>query len=65
VFSILSSGYSAAEAIAYDWSITSDRYTEEDFNNLVRDYINGVTGTDGAITLGTVYHYAREGGWNG
>ena len=65
VFSILSSGYSAAEDIAYDWSITSDRYTEEDFNNLVRDYINGVTGTDGAITLGTVYHYAREGGWNG
>ena len=65
VFSILSSGYSVAESIAYEWSITSDRYTGTDFSNLVRDYRNGVTGVQGAISLGSVYHYARLGGWNG
>ena len=65
VFSILSSGYSDAETIAYDWSITSDRYTELDFTNLLRDYVNGVEGTDGSITLGTVYYYARQGGYDG
>ncbi len=65
IFSILSSGYSAAEIIAYDWSITSDRYTEEDFKNLLRDFKSGVVGANGAITLGTVYHHARLGGFNG
>ena len=65
VFSIMSSGYTVAEQIAHDWSITSDRYTDDDFWNLIRDYDSEAVGVDGAISLGTIYFYAREQGWNG
>ena len=65
VFSIMSSGYSVAEQIAHDWSITSDRYTDDDFSNLIRDYNAEATGIDGAISLGTIYFYAKQGGWHG
>jgi hypothetical protein len=65
VFAILSSGYQRAPEIAYEWSITSDRYTEKDFQNLVRDYRNDKAGVKGVISLGTIYHHARKGGWHG
>ena len=65
VFSIMSSGYSVAEQIAYDWSITSDRYTDDDFWHLIRDYDAEAVGVDGAISLGTIYFHAKQGGWHG
>ena len=61
----MSSGYTVAEQIAYDWSITSDRYTDDDFWHLIRDYDAEAVGVDGAISLGTIYFHARQGGWHG
>ena len=65
VFSILSTHYSAAEEIAYKWSITSERFTHDDFNNLIKSYSSDRAGADGAISLGTIYFYAKQGGWHG
>jgi len=46
------------EDIAYQWSVTSDRYTDTDFNNLIGDYKDGIQGKDGSISIGTIYHHA-------
>jgi hypothetical protein len=59
VWSVLSTGLTGAEELAYDWSIQSNRYTETDFNNLIRDYDPSVEGRDGNISIGTLYHYAK------
>ena len=59
VWSVLSTGLAGAEELAYDWSIQSNRYTETDFNNLIRDYDPSVEGRDGNISVGTLYHYAK------
>ena len=59
VWSVLSTGLTGAEELARDWSIQSDRYTETDFNNLIRDYDPCVEGQGGKISVGTLYHYAK------
>lgn len=59
VWSVLSTGITGAEELAKNWSINSDRYTETDFNNLIRDYDPNVTGSGGQISIGTLYHYAK------
>ena len=59
VWSVMSTGLAGAEELAYDWSIQSNRYTETDFNNLIRDYDPSVEGRDGNISIGTLYHYAK------
>ena len=43
-----------------EWSITSDKYTEEDFRNLIKYYNSEAVGVNGAISLGTIYFHARE-----
>ena len=59
VWSVLSTGLTGAEELARDWSIQSDRYTETDFTNLIRDYDPSVEGQGGKISVGTLYHYAK------
>lgn len=57
VFSVLSSGYVTAEDIAREWSEGSCKYDPVAFNSLVKSYKHG------SFTLGTIYHYARQGGY--
>lgn len=59
VFSILSSEYVTAEEIAREWSESSYKYDPVAFNTLVKSYKHG------SFTLGTIYHYARQGGYRG
>ena len=61
VWSVLSTGITGAEELALDWSIQSDRYTETDFDNLIRDYDPDVVGKGGQISIGTLYYYAEKG----
>ena len=58
VFSILSSDYGDAENIAREWSEGSGKFEAAAFTNLIKSY------RAGSFTLGTVYHYARVGGYN-
>lgn len=61
VWSILSTGWSCAEQIAKEWSLTaSRRYDENAFQN-VRNSFDPSRG----ISLGTLYHYAKRSGWSG
>ena len=60
VWSVLSTGITGAEELALDWSIQSDRYTETDFNNLIRDYDPDVVSRGGQISIGTLYYYADK-----
>lgn len=57
VFSILSSDYLAAEEIAREWSEGSNKFDTASFNSLVKSYKSG------SFTIGTIYHYARQGGY--
>lgn len=59
VWSVLSTGLTGAEELARDWSIQSDRYTETDFDNLIRDYDSSFEGQGGKISIGTLYHFAK------
>jgi len=66
VFAILSTGLPDAEDIARAWSKGSpEKLNEGAFYTLANSYIEGRAGLDGSITRGTIYHYARAGGWNG
>jgi hypothetical protein len=59
IFSILSSEYSCAENIAHEWSKRAlDRYDYAALVSLIGSYKPGL------FTLGTVYHYARIGGYD-
>ncbi|TSA10062.1 MAG: hypothetical protein D4R79_12335 [Comamonadaceae bacterium] len=59
VWSVLSSNWPSAEGIARQWSKTAlHSYDDKAFNDLARDF-DPARG----ITLGTLDHYAREGGW--
>ena len=59
VWSILSSGWESAGEIARNWSLTApERYDDKAFDQLVASF-NPARG----ITLGTLDHHAREGGW--
>lgn len=62
VWAILSTGWLCAEDLARSWSMSApDSYDEDAFwvvvNSYMPDHVN-------PITLGTIYHHARQGGWN-
>jgi hypothetical protein len=59
VWSILSTDWSCAEALARSWSMeAADRYDESGFDNLVRGF-----NPNRGITLGTLHHHAVRNGW--
>ena len=60
VWAVLSTGITGAEELASAWSMLSDRYTDRDFNNLVRDYDPAIVGRGGQISIGTLYYYANQ-----
>jgi hypothetical protein len=62
VWAILSTQWHQAESIAESWSRTApNRYNDEAFWLLVNSYMpNHQT----PITVGTIYHHARHGGWD-
>ena len=63
VWALLSTGWQNAEEIARVWSETApSRFDLEKFYLLVNSYDPT---SKPKHTLGTVYHYARKGGWNG
>jgi hypothetical protein len=63
VWAILSTRWTCAEAIAQAWSQTApDRYAEDAFWTLVNSYMPQ---RGNQITVGTIYHHARSGGWRG
>jgi putative DNA primase/helicase len=63
VWAIMSTGWTCAESIAQEWSQTTpDRYDEDAFWALVHSYMPN---RDNSLTVGTIYHHARLGGWSG
>ena len=63
VWAVLSTGWTCAEGLARDWSATApDRYDEQAFMLKVHSFNPD---HDIQITLGTLFHHAKEGGWNG
>ncbi len=63
VWAILSTRWSCAETIAQAWSKSApNSYNEDAFWLLVNSYL-----PDHAtpISVGTIFHHARNGGWNG
>lgn len=63
VWAILSTHWTCAEAIAESWSRTAaNRYDDEAFWLLVNSYMPNHANP---ISVGTIYHHARLGGWNG
>ena len=63
VWGILSTGWSVAEDIALNWSRSApQRYEELGFLLKIRSYNPNHSNP---ISLGTVYYFARLGGWNG
>jgi hypothetical protein len=62
VWALLSTGWSCATELAREWSETAPhRFNEDDFLVLAESYKQGI---DGGLSIGTIYHYARVGGWN-
>jgi hypothetical protein len=63
VWAVLSTGWSCAEDIAYEWSKSApDRFDEDAFWLVANSYTPDHTSP---ITVGTIYHFAWLGGWNG
>ena len=63
VWSLLSSGWQDAGNIAQTWSETApDQFDQEKFNLLINSYNPKIHRKH---SLGTVYYFARKGGWNG
>jgi hypothetical protein len=62
VWAVMSTGITGAVEMARDWSIQSDRYTETDFDNLIRDYDPNVVGRGGQISIGTLHYHAEKSG---
>lgn len=61
VWAILSLGWHDAPEIALRWCETApERFDPCDFNNVVSSH-----NLDRSPTIGTIFHYARLGGWNG
>jgi hypothetical protein len=62
VWAILSTGWLCAEDMALKWSQTApERFDRDSFWLVANSYIPDLP--DG-ISLGTIYHHARLGGWN-
>jgi len=62
LWAVLSTGWKCAEDLAYKWSVTApSRFKEDSFWLVVNSYIPD---HPNPITLGTIYHHARVGGWN-
>lgn len=63
VWAVLSTGWKRAEAIAQAWSSSApDRYNDDAFWLVANSYMPNHSNP---ISLGSVYHHARAGGWNG
>lgn len=63
VWAIQSTGWKRAEAIAQAWSSSApDRYNDDAFWLVANSYMPNHSNP---ISLGTVYHHARAGGWHG
>lgn len=63
VWAILSTGWVCAEDLARDWCETApDRFNETSFWSVVNSFSLDVPKP---ITLGTLHHLARTGGWRG
>lgn len=63
VWGVLSTGWPCAEELAQEWSKSaSSRYEDGAFRLVVNSYI---ADHQIKISLGTVYHHARLGGWRG
>jgi hypothetical protein len=63
IWGTLSSGWSCAEQLALDWSQTApDRFDQLTFEALVRYFDPNRADCP---SLGSIYHAARAGGWNG
>jgi len=62
IWAILSTGWLCAEDMALKWSQTApERFDRDSFWLVANSYIPDLP--DG-ISLGTIYHHARLGGWN-
>jgi hypothetical protein len=63
VWSILSTGWLCAEDMALAWSQSKpDRFELNSFWSVANSFIPGHSNQ---ITVGSLYYYARHGGWNG
>lgn len=63
VWALLSTNWTCAEALAMEWSQSAPhRYTEDSFWTLVNSYMPQ---RGNPISVGTIYHFARLGGWGG
>jgi hypothetical protein len=63
VWAVQSTGWKRAEAIAQAWSSSApDRYNDDAFWLVANSYMPNHSNP---ISLGTVYHHARAGGWHG
>ena len=60
VFSILATGLSDAVAIAEDWSRGSNKFNQRDFNSTIASFK-----PNGGIGVGTLHHFAVQGGYRG
>ena len=61
VFGILSTGWDDAEEIAKKWCMTTPtRFNLRNFNTVIRSY---QARHSNPITIGSIKHWAREGGW--
>jgi len=62
VWAILSTGWLCAEDMALKWSQTApERFDWDSFWLVANSYIPDLPDR---ISLGTIYHHARLGGWN-
>lgn len=63
VWAVLSTEWNCAEELAKEWCETApELYNETSFWSVVNSYSSNVPKP---ITLGTLHHLARAGGWNG
>ena len=60
VWAVLSTGITGADDLALAWSTQSERYTETDFYNLLRDYDPNVVGSGGQVSMGTLRYHAAQ-----
>ena len=63
IWAVLSTKWLCAEEMALSWSKSApDRFDEDSFWLVVNSYIPN---HPNQLTIGTLYHHAKKGGWNG